>query len=71
MQKRREICICKKVNELLPVFNKEYDVTYAKNDLQLICRIENAVLNKSQLVFTEEDENALKRLIDTIYRKYL
>ena len=69
MQKRREICICKKVNELLPVFNKEYDVTYAKNDLQLICRIENAVLNKSQVVLTEEDENALKRLIDTIYGK--
>lgn len=65
-ERRRKKNINKRIDELLPVFQENYDISNVNQDLELIHRINVAIENKSVVFLNEEDEVILKRLMDVM-----
>lgn len=66
MGKTKKKNINKRIDELLPVFQENYDISNVNQDLELIHRINVAIENKSVVFLNEEDEVILKRLMDVM-----
>lgn len=66
LERKRKERINRKIEKLLPVFRENYNRLNLERDLELLHRINIAIVNKSTVCLDAEDELALKRLIDVM-----